>query len=665
MRLVLRALAAGAPLLAAVPAAAATYTCGIGGAYPDLNACVAAARADDAVIANAEQRQDIVFQIAAGGIAATTTQTIAGWVAGRWHTTIQPVPGGGFRDYMRAHPNSALFFDSSYGGFLLQIANQTALDIDVDNVNIFGIQIEQAEGNGASGISLGPHVATATLDSLIVVWAGSKDSAPGLGSFDPDAVITVQNSLFVGVDPQDAMAMNIYGSVRSYDNTLVMRGPATINQGAGIFAQGPPHVGTSVIVNTAALGMGSCTGGVGGENNAYDFSPPNNTAAGSNNATCFGTFSHPGSFSRDGQTSAVLATEFVGPADYRLADTSVKLRGAGKSAANGITVDIIGNRRNTPDDIGAWAFTGGTPVPALKGATRYVVTAGTAWKVGPACTGANNRVEAIGGGAGGSADVSHVGGGGGEYAAQYGYPFTAASPGSSIAVSVGAGGHGAAAGAKAQGSDGGETRFADTWLVAAGGRANGAGGTGGIGLILHDGGDGHAAGGGGGNGGGGNGGGGAGGPVGDGQDGGGGNGGSSSAGGGGGGGDGGQPGATTTGHAGGNGGAGNSGTPGGTGQAGGGNAGGTGGASGGGGGGGAEIGYAIGGAGGEGGAGAGFDGRTGAGGGGGGGGTGYMTHAGGGNGGKYGAGGGAAGDQGQGRGGDGAPGILVVTCAPG
>jgi hypothetical protein len=613
------------------------------------------------VIAGGRQQQDILFQIAPGGITMSSPQKVAGWNAGSHRTSIQPAPGGGFRDFLRAHPDSPLYFNRAYGAFLEQTADAVALDIDVDNVSVSGVQISQTVSSGASAVVLGRNVKTALLDSDVVVWAGSKDNAPGLVSVNPMATITVQNSLFVGTDPNDAMALNIYGTIHAFYDTLVMKGPARINQGAGIFGQGVQNVGVSIIENTAALGMGRCTGGVGGENNAYDFAATNNAASGSNNVTCFERFTNPGYFSRDGQSAAVLGTEFVGPEDYRLAPTAIKMRGTGKEAANGILVDIVGNRRNSPDDVGAWAFTGGTPLPGLKGAATYVVTAGSSWTVGPACVSSHNRVEAIGGGAGGSANAPHhIAGGGGGYAAKYSFPFTAASPGQKIAVGIGAGGRGAAPGAL--GGDGGDTNFGGGWLVAPGGKGAGAGGSAGVGLMLHDGGSGAAWGSNGGNGGGG-----AGGRSGDGQDGGNGNGGGGSGGGGGGGGDGGRPGQSVAGHDGGDGGAGISGTAGGTGQGGGGASGGKGGALGGGGGGGAEIAYAAGGSGGGGGNGAGLDGAHGAGGGGGGGASGYQGRGDGGSGGKYGGGGGAAGDAGagtQGHGGDGAPGILVVTCAP-
>ncbi len=458
----------------------------------------------------------------------------------------------------------------------------------------------------------------------------------------------------------------------SYDTILAMAGPATTNQGAGIFS------GVHVIMNTAAFNFGSCSGGTGGENNAYDFDPADpGKSSGSNNLTCFPHFRH-GEFAHRGQVGASFAREIVGRADWRLAPTALQMRGTGAPAAGGITVDILGRPRNTPDDIGPWAFPGGTPVPDLRRAQQFVIAAGTtaAWTVPAACNGPANAIEALGAGGPGGNGVAGQGpgrgGGGGEYALRYGYPFTAASPGTTIPVSI--------AGRAAPGRQPGDTAFGDPPFVrAVAGQAGGSGhnaqgglgGRGGIGMVLHDGGDAgatHGAAGG-------TGGGGAAGRTGDGA-------GSGDAaadgsgagpGTGGGGNDGGTM-SEPTGNAskqGTAGGAGTGGRPGGAGGAQGSLPGGAGGANGGGGGGGTVFWYAAGdgGAGGAGGAGTGFGGGIGPGGGGGGGGgpSEKGLHAGGGgDGGSFGGAGGGAGappaTQSPLAGGRGAPGLIVIRC---
>ena len=296
--------------------AAKTYTVGVGGEYPDLNAAVAAALADPAAVRDGEQRQDIVFAVTGAGIRATTPQKLAGWRAGAFTTTLRPVAGQGFREYLRAHPDRPLFFDASYGAFLTVDDPAGCLQIDVANATIFGMQISCTGGPGqiGPGFTASPGV----LDSSIVLWQGYAHLAPGVTMTAEGGTLRVQNSLIVGTDPRDSMTIAAAGNARifSYDTILAMAGPATTNQGAGIFS------GVHVIMNTAAFNFGSCSGGTGGENNAYDFDPADpGKSSGSNNLTCFPHFRH-GEFAHRGQVGASFAREIVGRADWRLAPTA-------------------------------------------------------------------------------------------------------------------------------------------------------------------------------------------------------------------------------------------------------------------------------------------------------------------------------------------------------
>ena len=108
-----------ASLLGAGPALAAkTYEVGAAGGWPDINAAVAAALADPAVVRDGAQLQDIVFAVTRGGVTAGDTQRIAGWKAGKFSVTIRPADGQGFREYLRTHPDDKLHFDPEYGAFL-------------------------------------------------------------------------------------------------------------------------------------------------------------------------------------------------------------------------------------------------------------------------------------------------------------------------------------------------------------------------------------------------------------------------------------------------------------------------------------------------------------------------------------------------------------------
>lgn len=366
---------AGALLLfgCASQASAAVYRCGSGGAYADLNACVAAAKADPAVISGGQQRQNITYQITTGGITTAVPQSVSGYTAGGHTTTITFDSSGGFRAALRAHLAAPLYFNPAYGGFILQNGNGVAgLTIDVANTTVFGIQIEQSTGS-AFGIAFGGAATAAVVDSDIVVYGGATHTTPGIIFVaTTGAVPVVKNTLVVGTNTDDTLTLVSFNGINSTDNTLVMTGPTLRNQGAAIYVYSGPATN---IFNTAAMGFGRCGGGAGGQNSAYDFLG-SGAMAGSNNATCFARFGgdgvYPGNtspFRRDGQVSASTATEFVSATNYRLAPSSIHLRGRGKPAAAGITVDILGNPRNRPDDIGAIAYHPGpakTPAVVLR-----------------------------------------------------------------------------------------------------------------------------------------------------------------------------------------------------------------------------------------------------------------------------------------------------------
>jgi hypothetical protein len=660
-----------------------TFTVGVGGAYADINAAVAAicAGAQGAVTGGCPggvQAKNIVFQVTSGGITTAVLQNITGWDAGIFTTTLEPDPSGGFRAYLNEHPDNPLYFNVAYGGFILQTAGNDALDVNVNNFAMLGIQLMNSSGNSSSdGLYLGSNVAVATLDSNIIVASGAIHTHPEVFFTASGGAPLVKNNIIFGLDTTDSLDLTANSNINAYYNTFIMP-VSTSNQGAGMLIAAN---GAVTVENNLALGFGYCgSGSVGGNNTGegyiFNGGGVGNITA-SNNVTCMPDFVNNGNqppafggrgalFQSDGQVRAVLATEIVGPFDGRLAATSVKAHGTALPLAGGITTDILGHPRNPYlDDAGAYSAGGITP-PDLTGATQYVITSGISWTVGPACVGPHNWIEAIGGGGAGAMGTAHSvytpsgGGGGGQYAAIYAYPFTPDSPGTSIPISV--------ATAAPSGTNGGNTTFRSV-LKAIGGSAGqntvstAPGGTGGIGTILHDGGNGgsdigiYA----------GSGGGGAGGRNGHGA-----NGGETTGdsfifgGGGGGGGNGGSvgqnDGGTETG--GGDGGAGSEGTSGVHGTAPSGTHGGVGGANGGGGGGGGNVsGGSAGMNGGAGGSGTEYGGS----GPGGGAGGGALAGGAGGAGGGYGGGGGGSGTTLTSRilpGGTGAPGVLVVTCAP-
>jgi hypothetical protein len=688
-------------LLFSASAGAATYTVGLGGTYADINAAVTAicAGTGSAVTgtcgASATQTANIILQVTINGITSSTTQTISGWTAGSFTTTITFVPGSGFAATLAANSAYPLWYDATKGAFIADSNGTTCLIIGVDAVTISGLQIRCNGGSTQVGIQAQSPNTALTLTGNIIVYDGSTHSAPGILTLNNNSTINAYNNLIIGTNTTDAMGIATNGTgdiINAYYNTIGMQ-TATINQGAGLYS------GTINAYNNAFVQIGICSSlNNSGGNNAFDVNP-SSAGTSSNNATCFAKYggysgtdwTYP--YNHDGQHSIVFLTEFVSTTNFRMASTAKQVKGTGLPKANSITTDILGQTRNaTYDDVGAIIATPTFSPPTLTGATRHVLTTtGTNnWTVTSDCNGTNNKIEAIGGGgpgATGASSANHApGGGGGGYALGYSYPFSNSSPGTTITYTIAA--------AATPGSNGTATSFGSSPFVSAGGGLAGVagssivtgGGTGSVGQILRDGGtsgtpaSNYAGAGGGG----------AGGPNGDGGIGGdvqtgGGFPADAQGGGGGGGNDGGatgSPGVSGTSPPNGNGangGAGTNGTSGVNGISGNCNAqagcavaaGGTGGATGGGGGGGGyqygATAPAVSGAGSQGGAGNDLGGTTGPGGGGGGGGGDFANTGGaGGAGGNYGGGGGAGASSqygsGGGLGGNGAPGVIVVSC---
>lgn len=360
----------------------ATFTAGVGGTYADINAAVTAicAGTGSAITGScpsATQVKNIAIQVTSGGITTTTQQTIAGWAAGSHTTIVEPDSSGGFRAYVNAHSGSPAYFNTAYGGYILQNSSSSGvscLDANVNNITVFGIQMEAPNNAAGSCLVIDTNAVNSTVDSNILTWA-SGGAGAGISYGAPIATATLKNNIIVGLNTTYLLAVffNSTGSSQllAYYNTIVMTGPTVTDEGVGFFLYNASTTST-VIENNATMNLGLCGGAPPGSpnNDAFDFETGGGSITGSNNTTCFSVPASGSAFYTNGQYNATMA-EFVSPTDFHLASGSLHMRGCGVPAAGGVTVDMFGTTRSgTYDDVGAVAFSG-SHVPCATGATEF------------------------------------------------------------------------------------------------------------------------------------------------------------------------------------------------------------------------------------------------------------------------------------------------------
>ena len=491
--------------LALSATAHATTVCqaGVGssGTYhaADINGCITAL--SGVAYAAGVQTDNIDIQVTSGGIIEAATQTVGGYTAGAFSTMVEPVPGQGFRDFLCAvsagsctknnYLAYALTYNPTYGAFVFNpVVGGAAFatwTVTTNNVTIRYLQWSQATSGSTSPsiIATADAAASLTLDSNIAVTDSETHGAVVIQNATSagTSVLTVTNNVFVGFSNYDNYMITANKAFLYY-NTFAMPLSA---YGAGACGTFDYQAGSnSVVSDNACIGFG-----LGTYTNGFQFHTNGLGDSGTNNAGSLATFmSSPfntaavvSCLPTGGSAAFVNAGATIWQWDFRIG-TSSCLKGAATSAAGGITVDILGRTRNSPDDIGAWAYIAGTGPQLTAGVKVDVRLAGDAlpdgtfgWSVPADFDCSHQTMLLIGtGGVGGNATGGAPGTGGtaGGAAGDVNCSKITLAPGNMPPLVVGAAG-------VLGSSQPGSSSFASTYTANGGtnGAGNGSGGPGG------------------------------------------------------------------------------------------------------------------------------------------------------------------------------------------
>jgi hypothetical protein len=348
--------AAVATTAAAAPAsvhAGVTLTCGVGGTYSDLNAAVAAAQANPAIVAAGQAQQDITWAIKAGGVTTAARQSIGGIAANGHKLLLTAAPGEGFRDHPRALTNP-LQYNEDFGAFVHSTNDgyDAAIELNAD-IKVFGLQFTRfsllapAPPGGVVYVNT-PTSSSMVWDSNILFLRGHSHIAPGMVLQKGGTII---NSLIYGSDPTDVLCIFIVDGVsKAFFCTLAAMTVSKDYQGAGCsFGYSNPGVAINTIAaqfnnrDQHVNGPGCEFAGIPGRQGNSDYNlttnptivrPQFDTAHAQHNADVTIEFHATGSGNSD-----------PGAADWRLKSSSIKAKGHATPVL-GIKVDILGQPRS-------------------------------------------------------------------------------------------------------------------------------------------------------------------------------------------------------------------------------------------------------------------------------------------------------------------------------
>jgi hypothetical protein len=374
---------AKAPPRRAPASNAATYGIGAGGQFRDINAAVAAARTDATVIANGNALRDIVFEVVAGGVSVSTPQIIEGFDPAGFGIFIQAAPNASFMTLQGK--GGPVYPDPSRGAFI-HLTGQIGINVGIDGVNFYGVQILRTRCGPAGGALLyfsADAGAVLRIDNCLFLDDGQTHRASiitasikqtktqpwpkvvlinvlmvGIAS----EIFPYQDTLFIATSPQGHTGANgpyadqsagiqMWGVTMAEVNTKPLLG------GLGLLATNPE----TIVINSACMGttgfsvgldnqaVGSKVGGDFKRNINPYLQPPHRPTDGqpinyaSNNATASTSFSDA-IFSANGVVNVTIEKCFISTHDFRLLATS-PLRGAGMPGV--LESDILGRARST------------------------------------------------------------------------------------------------------------------------------------------------------------------------------------------------------------------------------------------------------------------------------------------------------------------------------
>ena len=108
----------------------ATRTIGTSGAdHVDINAWVAYVVANNVTSGNLTE--NVAGAVKAVGVTSTATQTISGWAAAGFTTTLTANAGDSFKDNASVQTN-ALFYSTSNGAFYALTSTAASIDVQVN-----------------------------------------------------------------------------------------------------------------------------------------------------------------------------------------------------------------------------------------------------------------------------------------------------------------------------------------------------------------------------------------------------------------------------------------------------------------------------------------------------------------------------------------------------
>lgn len=340
----------------------ATRTIGTSGAdHVDINAWVAYVVANNVTSGNLTE--NVAGAVKAVGVTSTATQTISGWAAAGFTTTLTANAGDSFKDNASVQTN-ALFYSTANGAFYALTSAAASIDVQVNLFRCTYLQIKNTVNYGGA-----LYLNTATIDDSIIdgniLHATLEEN--GVLMFTSSSTNTIiRNNLIVNErGGGGSCCVSLNGGFTSSGTKALVHDNTFWGSNSG--PTGPFAVGSYGYAefkgNAFVFGAGCSINGrdaqcTGSNNATYDSAW---------DGTSFGAGTLTGLTSS--QFSITVANEVVDgdatPTDFRLKSGGTALQNTGLTIS-GVTTDIAGTTRpsGATEDIGCWEFvTAGAATP--------------------------------------------------------------------------------------------------------------------------------------------------------------------------------------------------------------------------------------------------------------------------------------------------------------